>query len=235
MGSADLFNKRKGNKKERKENIKKLAPYRYLIVCEGLKTEPNYFKGIKRKINAQYSGRIKIKERIDLDIKGLGKNTGNLVTFVDTLLDEVGRIESQGVVPYGHIWIIFDKDDFPDEQFNNAIKQAEARGYHVGWSNECMELWFLLHFEFLNSGIPRNQYVAKLNEHFKKHNINRGKYDKNFDDIFEVLLQYGDVDKAVERSKDLYNRHVQQGIRSMAKMKPANTVFQLIEELSQYF
>jgi hypothetical protein len=235
MGSADLFKKRKGNKKERKENVKKLAPYRYLIVCEGEKTEPNYFNGIKKRINGQYAGRIKVKDKIDMEIKGLGKNTGNLVAFVDTLLDEVGRLESQGVVPYGHIWIVFDKDDFPDEQFNNAIEQAEARGYHVGWSNECMELWFLLHFEFLNSGIHRSQYVEKLNAHFKKNNINKGKYDKNMGNIFEVLCEHGDIKKAIERSKELYERHAQQGTKSRARMKPANTVYELVEELFQYF
>lgn len=47
MGSDDFFKQRKGNKKMRKEESKKLAPYRYLIVCEGTKTEPNYFKSIK--------------------------------------------------------------------------------------------------------------------------------------------------------------------------------------------
>jgi hypothetical protein len=235
MGSAELFRKRKGNKKERKENIKKMAPYRYLIVCEGEKTEPNYFQGIKRRINNSYSDRIKVKERLDIDIKGIGKNTGNLVSFVETLLDEVGRMESQGVVPYGHVWIIFDKDDFPDDQFNNAIDRAEARGYHAGWSNESMELWFLLHFEFLNSGIRRNQYVEKLNEYFKRNNINKGKYEKNMSGIFDVLVQHGDVNKAIERSRDLYSRHMQQGTKSKAKMKPANTVYQLIEELGQYF
>ncbi|MBZ4647442.1 MAG: RloB protein, partial [Clostridia bacterium] len=52
MGSDDLFKKRKGAKKKRKESIRERAPYRYLIVCEGGKTEPNYFEGIKRKVEA---------------------------------------------------------------------------------------------------------------------------------------------------------------------------------------
>ena len=33
---------------------KRLAPANYLIVCEGKQTEPNYFNGLKKKINDKY-------------------------------------------------------------------------------------------------------------------------------------------------------------------------------------
>lgn len=43
MGFDNLHKKRQGNLKKRKENIKEVEPLRFLIVCEGKKTEPNYF------------------------------------------------------------------------------------------------------------------------------------------------------------------------------------------------
>jgi hypothetical protein len=69
MGTDDLFKKRRGEKKRRSENIRCIAPYRYLIVCEGEETEPNYFRGIKEKIEKVYRDKIDVKSKIELDIK----------------------------------------------------------------------------------------------------------------------------------------------------------------------
>ena len=46
----------KNNNISRKDRLKskRQAPANYLIVCEGKKTEPNYFNGLKRKINEKY-------------------------------------------------------------------------------------------------------------------------------------------------------------------------------------
>ena len=73
MGTDDLFKKRKGRKNKRKENLRQMAPYRYLIVCEGGKTEPNYFEGIKKQVDKRFVDKLDIK--IEIDIEGTGKNT----------------------------------------------------------------------------------------------------------------------------------------------------------------
>ena len=43
--------KDKNVSKRRNFKSKKLAPANYLIVCEGTATKPNYFNGLKKKIN----------------------------------------------------------------------------------------------------------------------------------------------------------------------------------------
>lgn len=53
-----LFKKRQGKKQHRKEFIRDIAPFRYLIVCEGEKTEPFYFEGIKKLINEKYGYKL---------------------------------------------------------------------------------------------------------------------------------------------------------------------------------
>ena len=164
MGTDDIFKKRKGQKKKRRENNLLRKPYRYLIICEGGKTEPNYFEGIKKRINSRYLGYVNVIERIEIDIDGTGRNTQDLVRYAI-------KRRSQSEIPYDHTWVIFDKDDFTDEQFNNAIIQANDNGINAGWSNEAIELWFLLHFEFMNTAIGREQYIEKLDEHFKKDGI----------------------------------------------------------------
>lgn len=224
MGSdrEEIFKKRKGKRKERKENNRELAPYRYLIVCEGEKTEPNYFMGLRDKINSKYKQSIRVEQQIEIDIQGTGRNTNDLVRYVEELIN-------RSPVYYGNVWVVFDKDDFTDNQFNSAIEQAKSKGYKVAWSNEAIELWFILHFEFLQSAINRDEYIKKLSQKFR--DLGYGKYEKNIKNIFDILTECGSIDKAIDRAKKLLKMH---GDVPASKMKPATTVYQLVEELLQY-
>ena len=80
---------------------------------------------------------------IDIDIQGTGRNTEDLVNYAI-------KINALAANRYGNVWVVFDKDDFSDDQFNNAISLAERNGIHTAWSNESIELWFLLHFNYLS-------------------------------------------------------------------------------------
>lgn len=175
MGSDDLHKKRVRGRKVRKEAVRDLIPYRILIVCEGEKTEPGYFKTLKDLLEVKFRDlvdlkKINLKELIEID--GSGKNTKSLVRH--TL-----RLKAQASIPFGHVWCVFDKDSFTNEQFNSAIINAEKEDIEVAWSNEAIELWFLLHFEYISTGITRYQYIDKLNYIFKS--IGLGKYEKNMD------------------------------------------------------
>ncbi len=52
--------------------------------------------------------------------------------------NKINRLISPKV--YGQVWVVFDKDDYTDEQFNNAIKLNE---YNSAWSNPNFEVWLL--------------------------------------------------------------------------------------------
>ena len=117
-----------------------------------------------------------------VDIIGRGRNTESLVEYTK-------KIRDNAIIGYGNIWCVFDKDSFSAEQFNGAITKAKNE-MHVAWSNEAIELWFLLHFEYISSGITRDQYITKLNAHFKNYGINNGKYGKNLTKIYEILESY---------------------------------------------
>lgn len=56
MGSDDLFKKRKLRRKLAEKNV---AADRFLIVCEGEKTEPNYFNVFKEKIRLKHKDSVK--------------------------------------------------------------------------------------------------------------------------------------------------------------------------------
>lgn len=220
MGSDDLHKKRVRGRKVRKEAVRDLIPYRILIVCEGEKTEPGYFKTLKDLLEVKFRDlvdlkKINLKELIEID--GSGKNTKSLVRH--TL-----RLKAQASIPFGHVWCVFDKDSFTNEQFNSAIINAEKEDIEVAWSNEAIELWFLLHFEYISTGITRYQYIDKLNYIFKS--IGLGKYEKNMDGIYNILKEYGSQDFAIGNAKRL----LKDGF-NYADMKPATTVYKLIELL----
>lgn len=84
-----------------------------LIVCEGENTEPSYFKQFRLS-----SATIKPV--------GEGYNTVSLVNRAGELAHERD---------YDQIWCVFDKDDFLEVDFNNAILLAEAKKFEVAYSN----------------------------------------------------------------------------------------------------
>lgn len=214
------INNRKGRKHKRNEGTKEVQPGNYLIVTEGTETEVNYFKNIKRIIESLFSNSI-IVEKIDLDVQGTGRSTKVLVNEA---------IKKRSLKAYSDVWVVFDKDDNPD--FDEAIALAEKKGLNVAWSNECFELWLLLHFQDLKSGIGRNDYYSRLNTYFKNKNINGGKYDKNIDDIFDITSE--NVYTAIKRSNALLEEYENAKIISQTKMNPGTKVQDLVSELIQY-
>lgn len=66
MGTDNLFNKRREERKARQINIRNQKSSNWLIVCEGKKTEPNYFKAVIEDITKTLNPPDKLK----VDIKG---------------------------------------------------------------------------------------------------------------------------------------------------------------------
>jgi hypothetical protein len=211
---------RAGRKHKRNEGTKETNPGNYLIVTEGTETEVNYFKNIKRIIESSFNNNI-IVEKVALDVQGTARSTKVLVNEA---------IKKRSLKTYSEVWVVFDKDDNKD--FDEAIALAKKESLNVAWSNECFELWLLLHFQNLKSAIGRDDYYSKLTAHFKNKNINGGKYDKNIYNIFDITSEY--VDVAIKRSNDLLEDYKNANIISPTKMNPGTKVQDLVSELIQY-
>ena len=124
------------HKKERQSRELKIY---FLIVCEGEKTEPNYFMHFHQKV----------KNFVYVKCEGGGINTIQVVEKAINLRDN-------SELKYDKVWAVFDKDDFPSECFNAAIQKAKSNGIDCAWSNEAFELWYLLHFQYRNAGMKRD-------------------------------------------------------------------------------
>ena len=201
------------NEKKRSVNTRVKVIY-FLIVSEGEKTEPNYFKALEKELP---------RGTIELKIDGVGRNTIGLVDYAITLRDSSIR-------RFDRVWVVFDKDDFPDINFNNAILKASSNGINCAWSNEAFELWFLLHFQFVNTGMNREDYKVYLEREIKNKSGNSTyRYFKNDNTTYDLLKCYGNRNQAIEWAKQLHQSYSDQ---RYATHNPCTLVYALLEELS---
>jgi hypothetical protein len=188
----------------RPQNTRKLR--RILIVCEGEKTEPNYFK--------KFPANPEVYDTID--VHGTGYNTVSLV-------NEAIRIKTaaiQNKEPYIETWCVFDKDDFPIESFSNAIALAEKNQIKCAYSIEAFEIWYMLHFNFYDAALSRTQYKEKLSELLQK------PYLKNDTEMFNILKKF--QNKALQYAGKLF---LKQCALPLREQNPVTTVFKLVERL----
>lgn len=92
------------------------------------------------------------------------------------------RYEEKYLRKIDKVWAVFDKDSFPAKNFNNAINKGENSKPKINcaWTNEAFELWYLLHFNYYNTGISRVQYQKLIEKEVNKvANQTDFKYRKN--------------------------------------------------------
>jgi hypothetical protein len=176
----------------------------FLIVCEGEKTEPNYFRSFP------------VSTRPEIDIVGAGCETIAVVNRARKLRENKS---------YDRVWCVFDRDpsrvNNTKQRFNDAMQIAKKDGIEVAYSNECFEIWYLLHFNFYNTPIPRSDYGKMLTK------LLDCDYEKNSDDMYAKLEDR--QTQAIRYAQKLlvsYDPHYPESDN------PATTVHLLVEELN---
>ena len=176
---------------------------RFLIFCEGEKTEPNYF------------GKFRVPQLV-VQVEGLGMVTISLVKKALELRDQYEE-------KYDQTWCVFDKDDFLDQDFNEAINLAKRNGMKVAYSNQSFELWYVLHFSFMHNALTRDGYKKILDEKLGY------KYKKNSITTFDELLHL--QKDAIRNARNLLSEcHPSKP----AKNDPSTTVHLLVEQLIKF-
>jgi len=210
-------NRRKETSLDRIEPTKIEKPT-ILIVCEGENTEPSYFRQFKL-------------STASIKAIGEGYNTVSLVNRGIKLASERH---------YDQVWCVFDKDDFPKVDFNNAIEIANANKFRVAYSNQAFEYWLILHFEdHQGGGMHRDDYDKKINALLKPFGISYdGKASKIItEEFFEILDSFDEkLNKdrkliAAERAKRNLKNH---NMNTPAVAESSTTVYELVEELVKY-
>ncbi len=148
----------KGKKLGRRATRTRELRPRFLIVCEGTETEPNYFSRFR--VNAV------------VKVIGTGRSPQGVVK-------EAENLEKRG--EYTEVWVVFDRDQFDAEDFNAAIEKAKNNGFKVAYSNQAFELWYVLHFDYHDTAISRDRYQEILSNKLGR------RYRKNDPLIYDYL------------------------------------------------
>ena len=227
---------------------------KFYIFCEGKKTEPLYFELFKDLIEMQvvYKGAITVVP--------CGANTM-------TVLNMAKKYVKKNDISSGEIWCVYDKDSFTKEKFNQvalSIKDLNKKmkgemQYYAGWSNECIEFWFLLYFDYCDVNNGRKACVKKLNKIYRdfgnekskdnskeaskkgirKRTANKKqtksvtctKYEKNNKQVFTVLREKGNEIQAIQYAKKLMKGT---GGKQPSDIAPGTRVHELVEKLRMY-
>lgn len=142
MGSDDLFKKRKERSAvtlARQQRARAQSSPRYLIVCEGTKTEPQYLAEIllEKRIPSQ---RIKVEPND-------GNSPDRVVDHAHQLYEEDAKLGDA----YDKVFCVFDRDDHPT--FLPALQRErdlarDGKPFVAITSTPCFEFWLLLHFGY---------------------------------------------------------------------------------------
>ncbi len=206
---------------KRYSHYRVMAPERHLIVCEGQQTEPRYFKGMQDALKHEF------RQRIHISIKGTGKHTTDLLEFAIN--------ECKGNEPFDHVWLVYDKDDFSDEEFDKVEEFCSEEkfgnaNFHALWSNPCFELWLLLHFQYTTAQMDATQVYKKVDTEFKKQF--GASYLKNANDHFGKLRSL--LPGAKQNARQLHEQHREDEAAKPSAMNPCTKVFELLDELEGY-
>ena len=147
-------------------------------------------------------------------------------------------LEMAGQNPYQHVAVVFDKDDFV--HFNNAISKMKAAADHsekidfyTAYSNECFELWMLLHFPEVCAQLGRGSLSDKLRDHVSRIKGQEYRYDKaGFP--FELLDNPGNLQEAICRAKRMREAAEQQDQEKPWTINPTTEVHILMEKLDEF-
>ena len=188
---------------------------KFLIVCEGEKTEPNYFRAFIERWS-------EVKE---IKVTGCGCSTCQLIIEAKKLRE---KLERERMVPFDRVWLVFDKDDFKD--FNKAIADAKKEGMNCAWSNQAFELWYVLHFQYLDTGVDRKQYIEMIEDKVRKASKSKTfKYKKNDEGFYQILQAHGDEEQAIKRAQKLRENMGKK--KNYATHNPRTEVDLLVDEL----
>lgn len=191
MGSDNLFRKRKAKTAQELDRRKaKRAPYdKVLIVCEGEKTEPQYFIGLKN--HYELNG-------ANVEITG---DCGSAPKSIVEYAKQRYREEKDAGDPFNRVYCVFDKDTHPTyaEALGLIASAKPNETFSAVTSVPSFEYWLLLHFVYTT--MP---YQARLGDSAGDQVLRDLKtympdYEKGAKDVFVTLV--GQLENAKANAK----------------------------------
>jgi len=135
----------------------------FLIVTEGLKTEPNYFIALRNRLHLAVA-----------DVEILHPDGTDPLTLTNAaicLRNKRKNLAKKGfAIAYDEVWVVFDMEKPHDKRRKLAAKamaMREAAGIKFAWSDPCFEFWLLLHNKYTTAQLTDCAAVVKqLRQHW---------------------------------------------------------------------
>lgn len=136
-----------------------------------LKKTKDQHKNILIALEDKKSSRYYIRELIkDKSVAANVVFAEHIGTDPKSVLKAIEKFERNNPhIKYEKAWLVIDKDSFTKDNFKGTLETARQKDICVAYSNECYELWLLLHFKDVTGFRTREQLKKELNEEFKKH------------------------------------------------------------------
>lgn len=190
----------------------------FYLICEGSKTEYDYFTALKGSLDAS------ILSVLDIEIDG-GAGVPLTIAEKAALLSEqkgLSKKSRKRLDTYekgDEVWAVFDRDEFPN--YNQALSVCNDHGVHVARSNPCFEVWLLLHFDTYDRDEHRHKTQKALEAVCPEYDKHRRKTA----DCKKLVLQ---VEQAELRASKQLARRSEEGGEMNA---PSTTVHLLTRKI----
>lgn len=234
---VDQARKKEQTKQElkRKSATKEQIPD-IIIACEDEASAPTYFKILVKQ--------LKNIKKITPDSFVIAKHTNTHPTgILKDLVNHKCKFSGKTYKDFRHRWIVIDRDKERADggghsvgDFNSALIQAKHLKVDVAYSNDAFELWYLLHFHYVDSAIARDDLLTKVIEKLQARNVSKFvQLDKdtikqaNFTElIFEELQTLQET--AIKNAKGLVASY--EASHNPESDNPSTTVYKLVELLN---
>lgn len=220
---------------ERPVRSKKYNEY-FLIVCEDEFSEPYYFMKFQEMFDD-----ILPQQTVFLKPVGTGRNS---LGVVEQAILERQRLQHEANKHIDHTWVVFDKDNLDESEgnitrFKSAFVLANENNVQVAYSNECFELWLLLHYIDVDPTKPLFRHTdiyPTLEEAINKGRTESSKiqYDHKHPDkqVIDIIRKTGSQDVAIQRAEKLDSYHTQEGHEPI-NANPNTLVYKLVSKLNE--
>ncbi len=187
----------------------------FLIVCEG-QSEALYFKSFQ-----VVTASIKLCP--------LGCSKTKLIECTRSIVNDE---------TFDEVWCVFDMDIKPNvvgqfDDYNNAIRMSQQYGFNAAYSNDAFELWFVLHYHYVDQEQLRTYYFDALSAFWDINYERDGKKRTFAQQIYQRLQTDEGASQAVaiRNAKKLFEA---QKDKPYHQQNPVTLVYELVEVLNKH-
>lgn len=125
------------------------------------------------------------------------------------------------------VFVVIDEDDRTTNthktKLQNAIKKAKEHGIHLIYSIPNIEFWALLHFEYRENEISKDDCPCKLK-----------KYLPNYEKELNFSKMQNNILLAIENAKKIRKKHNIVNDKEIDLKNPTTNAFIIVEELKDF-